>query len=151
MTIERCSNLQRHLRSSFAIMIFLWYRPLVCFSAENGVEIDSFKVKSGGKKFYRIDPRLNDDVTVVLIDLQTSENVGPGQSVTKIVLLHHSGRFVEQKLVLSSSFRCDQSHICHCYDLGHTLLCYFSQTWMFNISALAMVEIFINSSAICKY
>ncbi len=32
------------------------------------------------------------------------------------------GRFVEQKLVLSSSYRCDgdQSHNCHRYDFGHT-------------------------------
>jgi hypothetical protein len=38
------------------------------------------------------------------------------------------GRFVEQMLMLSSSFRCDQIHNCHWYDLGHTLLCYLSRT-----------------------
>ncbi len=27
-----------------------------------------------------------------------------------------------------SSFRCDQIHNCYRYDLGHTLLCYLSQT-----------------------
>jgi len=42
------------------------------------------------------------------------------------------GRFVEQKLMLSSNFRCDQIHNCHWYDLGHTLLWYLSQTQMFN-------------------
>jgi hypothetical protein len=38
------------------------------------------------------------------------------------------GRFVEQKLTLSSSFMCDQIYNCHRYDFGHTLLCYFSLT-----------------------
>ncbi len=33
-----------------------------------------------------------------------------------------SGRFVEQKLVLSSSFRCDQIHYCHRCDLGQAVL-----------------------------
>jgi hypothetical protein len=33
------------------------------------------------------------------------------------------GCFVEQKLVLSSSFRCDQIYKCQAYDFGHTLLC----------------------------
>ncbi len=28
----------------------------------------------------------------------------------------------------SSSFRCDQIHNCYRYELGHTLLCYLSQT-----------------------
>jgi hypothetical protein len=31
-----------------------------------------------------------------------------------------SDRFVEQKLMLSSSFRCYQIHNCHRYDFGHT-------------------------------
>jgi len=38
---------------------------------------------------------------------------------------------VEQNLMLSSNFRCYQYHnwqIC----FGHTLLCYLSQTWIFN-------------------
>jgi hypothetical protein len=38
------------------------------------------------------------------------------------------GRFVEQKLMLNSSFRCDQIHDCQRYDFGHTLLCYLSLT-----------------------
>ncbi len=37
--------------------------------------------------------------------------------------LSSRGRFVEQKLMLSSNFRCDQIHNCHCYDFGHTLVC----------------------------
>jgi hypothetical protein len=47
-------------------------------------------------------------------------------------LLCCCGRFVEQKLVLSSSFRCDKIHNCLRYDFSHTLLWYSSQTWMFN-------------------
>jgi hypothetical protein len=38
------------------------------------------------------------------------------------------GQFVEQKLMLSSNFRCDQIYKYQRYDLGHTLLCYLSQT-----------------------
>ncbi len=41
-------------------------------------------------------------------------------------------RFVEQKLMLISNFLCDKIHKIHCYKFGHTLLCYLSQTWMFN-------------------
>jgi hypothetical protein len=32
------------------------------------------------------------------------------------------GRFVEQKFMLSSSFRCDKIHKCQIYDLGHTVM-----------------------------
>ncbi len=39
---------------------------------------------------------------------------------------------VEQKLMLSSNFRCCQIHSCHIYESGHTLLCYLSPTQMFN-------------------
>jgi len=42
------------------------------------------------------------------------------------------GRFVEQKFVLSYRFRFDLIHFCHRYHFGHTLLCYLSQTYMFN-------------------
>ncbi len=31
--------------------------------------------------------------------------------------------FVEQKLMLSCSFRCDHGHSNHCYEFGNTLLC----------------------------
>jgi hypothetical protein len=34
--------------------------------------------------------------------------------------------------MLSSSFRSDQIYKYEKYDFGHTLLCYLSQTWMFN-------------------
>ncbi len=37
-------------------------------------------------------------------------------------------RFVEQNLMLSSSFRCDQINDWQRYDLGHTLSCYLSRT-----------------------
>ncbi len=43
---------------------------------------------------------------------------------------HLWGRFVEQKLALSSSFRCDQIYKIRRYDFGHTLLCYLSQTYV---------------------
>jgi hypothetical protein len=39
-----------------------------------------------------------------------------------------SPRFVEQKLLLSSSLSCYQIHNCHRYDFGHTLLSYLSLT-----------------------
>jgi len=61
--------------------------------------------------------------------------------VTLVVLLksdldvqqpHIWGGFVERKLVLSFSFRCDQIQERNCYEYGHTLLCYLRQTWMFN-------------------
>jgi hypothetical protein len=42
------------------------------------------------------------------------------------------GRFVAQKFMLSSSFRYGQINNSHRYDLGHTLLCYLSPTYMFN-------------------
>ncbi len=41
-------------------------------------------------------------------------------------------RFVERKLMISSSLRCDQSQKCHRYVFGHTLLCYLSWTRMLN-------------------
>jgi hypothetical protein len=41
------------------------------------------------------------------------------------------GRFVEQNLMLSSSFKCYQIHNHHRYYFGHTLLCYLSHT-LFN-------------------
>ncbi len=41
------------------------------------------------------------------------------------------GQFVEQKLMLSSSFRRDQIYKDERYNFGHTLLCYLSRTWMF--------------------
>jgi hypothetical protein len=42
------------------------------------------------------------------------------------------GGFVEQKLMLSSNLRCDQIYEYEMHDFGHTLLCYLSQTFMFN-------------------
>jgi hypothetical protein len=44
----------------------------------------------------------------------------------------HRGRFVEQKPMLSASFRYDQIYICHRYNFGHTLLCCLSRTYLFN-------------------
>ncbi len=42
------------------------------------------------------------------------------------------GKFVVQKLVLSSSFKCDRIHNSYCYHSGHTLLCCLSETYKFN-------------------
>ncbi len=42
------------------------------------------------------------------------------------------GRFVEQKLLISCSFRCDRIYSNHGDELGHTLLCCLSSTYMFN-------------------
>ena len=47
-------------------------------------------------------------------------------------VLQFRGRFGEQQLMLNSGFRCDQIYKCQIYDFGHTLLCYLSQTYMFN-------------------
>jgi hypothetical protein len=41
-------------------------------------------------------------------------------------------RFVEQMLMLSSSFRRDQIYKCQRYNFGHTLICYLSPDLMFN-------------------
>jgi len=49
-----------------------------------------------------------------------------------LLQLEARGRFVEQKLPRSCSFRCDQIYNNHCYVFGPTLLCSLSQTWMFN-------------------
>jgi hypothetical protein len=46
------------------------------------------------------------------------------------------GQHLEQKSMLSSSFRRDQ--IYERCDFGHTLLCYLSQTWKINIPYLDM-------------
>ncbi len=45
--------------------------------------------------------------------------------------LSHWGQFVEQTLMLSSNFRCDQIFKYKMHDFGHTLLCYLSQTYMY--------------------
>jgi hypothetical protein len=41
-------------------------------------------------------------------------------SLVSSVVIKHGGQFVEEKLVLSSSFGCDQIEKCQIYDLGHT-------------------------------
>ncbi len=43
-----------------------------------------------------------------------------------------ASQFVGQKLMLSSSFRCDQIYKCQRYDFGPTQLGYISHTYMFN-------------------
>ncbi len=51
------------------------------------------------------------------------------------------GRFIEQKLMLSSNFSCYQIHTCHRYDFGHTLLLYLIQTLMFNKPASGALDV----------
>jgi hypothetical protein len=46
------------------------------------------------------------------------------------------GPFVKQKLVLTSSFRCDLIHNCHRYDFGHTSLCYLSKSYADKVGLL---------------
>ncbi len=48
--------------------------------------------------------------------------------ILKLLNLKTWGRFIEQKLMFSSSFRCYQIHNCHKNDFGHTLLFYLSCT-----------------------
>jgi len=46
-----------------------------------------------------------------------------------LCILQTTGRFVEQIVMLSLSFRCNQIYKCQRYDyFGHTLLCYLSPT-----------------------
>ncbi len=42
------------------------------------------------------------------------------------------GQVFVQKFMHSSNSRCDQIYSNERYDFGHTLLCYSSQTWLFN-------------------
>ncbi len=63
--------------------------------------------------------------------LSKGTSLAPALGVTRVVLNFGQlirGRFVEQELALSSSFRCYQIHNGHRYDLNHTLLCYLSHT-----------------------
>ncbi len=51
------------------------------------------------------------------------------------------GQFFEQNIMLSSSIRCDQTHKCHLYNFGHTLLRYLSQTQMFQQTHFGLLTI----------
>ncbi len=52
--------------------------------------------------------------------------------ISQTLIIKTYGRFVDQKLMLSTSFSHDQIHNCRKYDFGHTLLSYLSPTWTFN-------------------
>jgi len=39
---------------------------------------------------------------------------------------------LNERLMLSSSFRCNQIYKYEIHHFGYTLLCYLSRTWMFN-------------------
>ncbi len=45
------------------------------------------------------------------------------------------------RLMLSSGFKCEQIYKYEIYDFGHTLLCFLSQTWMFNKLASSLLNI----------
>jgi hypothetical protein len=51
--------------------------------------------------------------------------IGQGRKGTR-------GRFVEQKFMLSTNFRCYKIHTCKSCGFGYTMLCYLSRTKMFN-------------------
>jgi hypothetical protein len=48
--------------------------------------------------------------------------------ITPLFKLRSRGQFVEQNLMLSSNFRCDQIHNGHCHGFSLTLLCYLRRT-----------------------
>ncbi len=60
------------------------------------------------------------------------------------------GWFIEQKFMLSSSFRCSPIHNCHKYDFGHTLLCYLSRTQMFNKPTSEQAEASLLNKSSCS-
>jgi hypothetical protein len=39
-----------------------------------------------------------------------------------LLIKKNRGKFSEQKLVLTSSFKCDQIHYCHRYEFGHIVV-----------------------------
>jgi hypothetical protein len=55
--------------------------------------------------------------------------------------IFYRGRFVEQRFMLSSSFRCGQVYKYERYDFGHTLFCCLSLTCMFNKPTSDIYEI----------
>ena len=55
---------------------------------------------------------------------------------------------LNKRLMLSSSFRCDQIYKYKIYNFGHTLLCYLSPTEMFNELASGKVDLLNRSSCL---
>jgi hypothetical protein len=53
---------------------------------------------------------------------------------------HARSQFVEQKFMLSYSFRCDQVYNNNCFDLGHAMLFFLSQTQMFNMPEASLLN-----------
>jgi hypothetical protein len=56
-----------------------------------------------------------------------SPNIKLKAKVFKLESYHEAG-FLNKRLMLSSSFRCDQIYKYEIYNFGHTLLCYLSRT-----------------------
>jgi hypothetical protein len=60
------------------------------------------------------------------LSIVTLRLITPSISTMKTVSITTlRGQFVEQKLMLSSSFGCNQIQNCHRYDIVQILLCYF--------------------------
>jgi hypothetical protein len=64
--------------------------------------------------------------------------------------MYNIDQYVEQKLTLSSSFRCNQIYKCQIYYFSHTLLCYSSWTWMYNIDQYFEQKLMLNSTFKCN-
>ncbi len=61
------------------------------------------------------------------------------------------GQSVKQKLMLSCRYRCDEIHNNHWYEYGHTLLYWWSPTWMLNklttttfVTPLLNIKVWLN-------
>ncbi len=61
-------------------------------------------------------------ITFTLIDLDERHDQG------KLILEKSKSGLLNIRLMLSSSFRCDQIYKNEIYNFGHTLLCYLSRT-----------------------
>ncbi len=71
-------------------------------------------------------------IAMIVVNLVTPKATAKQELLFNKLASGLRGQFVEQKLMLSSSFRRDQIYKYERYDFGHTVLCYLSQTWMFN-------------------
>jgi hypothetical protein len=86
-------------------------------------------VINGQKSFITLGPELVNKTCKVIFTLwRKSRHYMRAKIYFFCSLTPTRGQFVEQKLMLSSSFRCDQIYKYERYDFGHTSLCYLSRT-----------------------
>jgi aspartate-semialdehyde dehydrogenase len=73
---------------------------------------------------------------------------GAGKEAMDELYEQTKGLFVERKVVLSCSFRCDRIHNWHSFDSSHTLFCCLSPTLVLNkpVSVFQQIEIVLSSS-----